>query len=169
MGNDLNEVEDVLAHFGVKGMKWGVRKERNSYSTASARSQKKELRETRKAKNSAALKKAGDAEKRAEDVFEGIKRENKKKGMSTMAADRAAFKDPRYQKAASKAAKEDDKYISEAKKNRAEYKQAVKDIRVEKMDWNKKTAGEKAVSYMFQPAAKTRIQRIEAKNARRQG
>jgi hypothetical protein len=37
----MSEVDDILAHFGVKGQKWGVRRSRSSSSSTSTKSSKK--------------------------------------------------------------------------------------------------------------------------------
>jgi hypothetical protein len=38
MTDTLKDPEDVLAHFGVKGMKWGVRRSKNQLAKASKKS-----------------------------------------------------------------------------------------------------------------------------------
>ena len=44
----FDETDGTLAHYGVKGMKWGVRKERIKAARASVRSQKKDIKEAYK-------------------------------------------------------------------------------------------------------------------------
>ena len=44
----FDETDGSLAHYGVKGMKWGVRKERIKNARASVRSQKKAIRQAKK-------------------------------------------------------------------------------------------------------------------------
>jgi len=44
MSSTKNTIEDILAHFGTKGMKWGVRKERSSSTAVTIRDRRKKLK-----------------------------------------------------------------------------------------------------------------------------
>lgn len=58
------EADDFLAHFGVKGMKWGVRKERrqeNRVARAKTRTEVRKINSIKTTQNEADIKKAREA------------------------------------------------------------------------------------------------------------
>lgn len=84
-------LDTALAHYGVKGMQWGVRKER-----------KEAVKSARAADNKRVLgkmDKVGRAEDRLNTTFNKVRSENRAKGMGRIEAGRAANKDPRVKKA----------------------------------------------------------------------
>lgn len=68
--NDLDDYRDFLEHYGIKGMKWGVRKERKTSGTKRKKrtfSDKQQARRSQRAKNRVARAKAR-SEKQAEEA-----------------------------------------------------------------------------------------------------
>lgn len=106
MGNKIqhsNEIDDFLAHHGVKGMKWGVVKEHQ-------------------ARVNNLNRKLGAAEDHAGDVHAKAKAENRAKGMGRVEAGRKAFNDPRYKRAEAKARKADDAVANEYRSRKDQVK-----------------------------------------------
>lgn len=67
--NDLSDYRDSLEHYGVKGMKWGVRKERKTSGTKRKKrtfSEKQQARRSQRAKNRVARAKARSEKQAAE-------------------------------------------------------------------------------------------------------
>lgn len=64
--NDLSDYRDSLEHYGVKGMKWGVRKERATSGKKRTFSEKQLVRRSKRAKNRVARAKARSEKKAAE-------------------------------------------------------------------------------------------------------
>lgn len=68
--NDLSDYRDSLEHYGVKGMKWGVRKERKTSGTKRKKrtlTEKQQARRTQRAKNRVARVKARSEKREAEE------------------------------------------------------------------------------------------------------
>lgn len=79
--NDLSDYRDSLEHYGVKGMKWGVRKERKTSGTKKKKrtfSEKTQARRTQRAKNRVARAKARSEKKAAEEKVKAEKAAAKK-------------------------------------------------------------------------------------------
>lgn len=112
-------LDNALAHYGVKGMKWGVRRQ-NKESLAKAKS-----RDQQRVASSA--QRVARAEDRAADVFNKVRAENRAKGMGRIAAGRAANKDPRVKKADRDVEKADQPI--DARKNEKQVKSQQKEAR----------------------------------------
>lgn len=132
--------DDYLAHYGVKGMKWGVRKKTKFAPTGSriaVRSAQKEMR-------GALLGKHEDtkaAEKNARQVRKSVVRENRRKGMGRLESRQKALDDSRVKKAYDKSEKTYQKHVDKASKNldkavqnRKDYKKYRKEFRAEEYD-----------------------------------
>lgn len=79
--NDLSDYRDFLEHYGVKGMKWGVRKERKTSGTTRKQrtfSAKTQQRRSQRAKNRVARAKARSEKKAVEEKAKAEKAAAKK-------------------------------------------------------------------------------------------
>lgn len=79
--NDLSDYRDALEHYGVKGMKWGVRKQRKTSGTKRKKrtfSEKAQARRAQRAKNKVARAKARSEKKVAEAKAKSEKASAKK-------------------------------------------------------------------------------------------
>jgi hypothetical protein len=77
----MNESEDFLAHYGVKGMKWGVRKDRGSgRGLQSTKRTKRELA-VRKAREDARARRRQISDKKLNDMIDRLKKEKQLKDL----------------------------------------------------------------------------------------
>lgn len=124
MQNYTGPSDVVLMHYGVKGMKWGVRKADGGSQTR--RSAKKQLKSERDSAKKKAMQRMTDAENASSKAYDSAYKKARSAGKSRLQAHKEAGNDKTFKELSRNESRAESAQISATKKADQNYKSGLK-------------------------------------------